>query len=847
MTILNQFRVVCKSFIYNNIQEVVGFMSHIVLPFREWWLFIFLFFVCILLVIVIFFSIMFAGGSLLAQEGQESGSTESSFVGESEEMIELGKNLRLRADYMRVDINSGNISASGNVELEGRGMILRSRYLEYNEGSKKLRAYGHVYISLGSYGEFISDDVSFDVVDNRIMTGLVNGLIGENHKFSAASTEVLVDGKDISVLRATYTVCPVCTEEERKSGEQGLFPKPVWQLRVGQIVENDNDTLLLKNISLELFGLSLPFLFFPEFAVLNPNVRRRDGLLFFRGGVGRMGVFVGLPYFISSGSETNLFFVPYLGSSYSMLGGRLENVAENSNLEAEVLYRPEIGDSRYIGDDEIVRYGVKSKYEYRIDENWRFSGMVDTVSDPLFDDLYFYNRIVSAQAPQEYVSELEFFDEGKYGRLKLGNVTNLYGMVPLSNYFIESMWRQEIQSDGGSSWSLRADHLDFREIYTPKDQEGPYSSDYGEFNGERKTSGFAANHLGVERRKTLVFDNGIRLNSSISFDGFSRQREGDIYTGVSRLLSGRYEEGRFEEGDKEDRLWLEARQKVILSWPLWGDVFGERVTVGPFIGVVNTGVFGSDPDNFCVYPSSSLCRSVGEGEDGLRFIRLETMPFTNRIMSESSRTPDIDGMDKGVRVLLGGDFNYIRLGYGDIRLYGGTSFQLSDKTDLTELPGHLFDGDMLYGGAQLLWGEDKSIIYDLVYDISRGEEVLSSLGLRLNFQDRIYFESNYVKLRSDVRYYDEDLNLVEFGVRNEVSDKVSAFLGVTRDLSKDYYRYTGEVIYEIPCFNLKFGLYGESKRDRFISDTKEDSGILFSLDFISIDRDSNSRIIFGRE
>jgi hypothetical protein len=739
---------------------------------------------------------------------------EEDLVEKGEELLELERSLFFRADDVRMDMKKSVVEAKGNVRVEGQGVKLLSRSMEYDLETRKMRLRGNVTFEVAGYGHFTSEEVNLDFGNNRAVTEAVYGLFWEYHKFAAASAEIDIDDKEAKIQRGVYTFCPVCTLEERKEG--GTFPpKPIWQLKVGQILQSDEGRyIILKNISMEIFTVGLPLLFFPELQLLSPEVERQGGFLFFTGGVGAQGFFMGFPFFIDLGEDVNVVLTPYLGAGHSLLGVHYEQLGRSWRVRMDNLLKPRTGALRDISEREIGRWGSRGYHEYDLDKRWRLRSEWDVVSDTEFGFDYsrIHRRGVSRRSPSYGESRVEFFDSKSYGELSLGFADNLYGDTPLYDKFWGGRWSRTRSGGEGVRWLESLRLFSVGESYERENWEKVEPVEVS--SGGRTTSGWQGVNVGIEREQRKLLPWGMELSSGTGLHGFLREEGGSVYDGISFRSSHGWSRAKFEEVEDWRATWLEFRTRAIVRWPwIRSGLLDETWQVTPFGGLT----YGSN--------------ILGEGRRGER----EEWYLPHRsIFEKASRSPSIEGMDsRGLRAVAGGEF-LIRGGKRaeSFSFYGGMSTHVLGNEYPEGTPERSLDGNMVFGGGQLLLNQNRILTYDMIRDVEKNRSVKEQLGLRLYMDSGPRFNFGY----THVRGVDDEfsLSIVEGKVKSWITEEIEIEGEIERDVSgKDYYYYDFGVNYVIPCF--KVGILWYTKLKTSLADLKREpsSGVFFNVNIFT--------------
>jgi LPS-assembly protein len=172
------------------------------------------------------------------------------------------------ANSLTHDDENQTVTAIGNVELVQGQQILRADKMVYYLDEDKVTAIGNVSL-LDERG-----DVSFaeyvelkDQMKDGFIQGLLS-LLADGSRFTAETAKRENNGMKTTMTDATYTPCKVCEND----------PHPLWQIKAGQIVHNEEDkTVDYKNAWLDFAGV--PFLYSPIFWHPDPTEKQKSGFL----------------------------------------------------------------------------------------------------------------------------------------------------------------------------------------------------------------------------------------------------------------------------------------------------------------------------------------------------------------------------------------------------------------------------------------------------------------------------------------------------------------------------------------------------------------------------------------
>ncbi len=174
----------------------------------------------------------------------------------------------MTADNLENDEQNQVITASGNVELEQSGRILRADMVSYDMKADKITARGNVVLTEPNGDVHFADQVE---LSNKMRDGFVSSLqtfLAGGGNFTAKQGE-RTDGSVVTMRDASYTPCDC---EEDKNGT------PAWQIKADEVRYNEAENRVsYKNAQFEMFGV--PVAYTPYLSHPDGKIKRKSGLL----------------------------------------------------------------------------------------------------------------------------------------------------------------------------------------------------------------------------------------------------------------------------------------------------------------------------------------------------------------------------------------------------------------------------------------------------------------------------------------------------------------------------------------------------------------------------------------
>ena len=177
--------------------------------------------------------------------------------------------LLLEADELVYDVDTGRITAIGNVFMHYQGFQLFANEVTYDQAGDTLIARNGVRLEEPDGNIVIARDLQ---LSDDFKDGFATGLRADTiYRTRLGANRATRTGGSITVFEdAGYTACYSCLKRPDKP--------PTWAIKARRVIaKEDEKTLRFEDPRFEFFGVSTPPL--PSFSIPDPSVQRKSGLL----------------------------------------------------------------------------------------------------------------------------------------------------------------------------------------------------------------------------------------------------------------------------------------------------------------------------------------------------------------------------------------------------------------------------------------------------------------------------------------------------------------------------------------------------------------------------------------
>ncbi len=289
-----------------------------------------------------------------------------------------GERMLVESDQLVYDYDHNAVSAVGNVKIYFGGYTLEAEKVTYNKTSGRLFAEGHVKLvdPTGSaiYSDYI--DITDDFRDGFVQSLRVDS--ADHTHFGAESAER--SGDTTTFTEGSYTACEPCKQNPDKP--------PLWDVKAAKIVIDHKEHMVyFTNAKLEFMGL--PMAWAPYFALPDPTVKRKSGLLVPSFGYAeKLGFYGSLPYYWVIAPNKDVTFTPTYLSRQGFLGQlefrhRLSNGQYAIRMAGISQRDPNAFASGSPGHRDL-RGGINTSGEFNLTQDWTFGWNGTLLTDRTF-------------------------------------------------------------------------------------------------------------------------------------------------------------------------------------------------------------------------------------------------------------------------------------------------------------------------------------------------------------------------------------------------------------------------------------------------------------------------------
>lgn len=283
----------------------------------------------------------------------------------------------LEADSVTIDEQSGEIEATGNVEIVGNGNLLRTQKLRLNNTTKTLNIVSPMTLR---QDDGLTLKAKTATLNSALDTGTLKNvqLVLPENAGRMGAAEV-AHSPDILVLRnAIFTACDECEDPN---------DAPLWQIQAGKInYDRVGQNVVYAHPRLEVYGV--PVFYLPYMAHAGPEVERRSGFLAPRiASSGDFGAAVETPYFINLADNYDLTVSPRISEFQNpFMTGEWRHLTRFGSYEMTAYAHQPSGD---LSDDtdRDTRLALTGSGDFNL-ADWQLSFAVQDASDDLFFKRY---------------------------------------------------------------------------------------------------------------------------------------------------------------------------------------------------------------------------------------------------------------------------------------------------------------------------------------------------------------------------------------------------------------------------------------------------------------------------
>jgi LPS-assembly protein len=408
----------------------------------------------------------------------------------------------LEANELADDDANQKVTARGQVEARYQGRVLRADEVVYDVNTGVVTATGNVSIvNPDGTAEFAKSAVLDRELSQGVAMAFSSRLKG-NVTIAAAS--VVRTSPTVSEMNeAIFTPCPVCAKE----------PTPTWSIRARKVVDDKaKHTIFFRDAVIEIHGV--PILYAPVLWQADPETPRKSGLLAPNANVSNLrGFSYEQPYLQVISPSEDLIVSPQINTKvnpFLNLDWRKRFWSGAIDVRAGYTYEEDFNSKGQKLGNETSRSYLLAKGLFAIDDHWDWGFTAERASDPLIFDRYsvgdpFVDRGLYAADDRRLISQLYTTRQDQNSYVSVAVIdeqglrsTDNNASFPLVAPLIEARYEPTQPIFGGR---LR---IEGSAVVLTRD-ESPTNAALPGVDSRRGT-------LEADWRRTFIFANGMRLD-----------------------------------------------------------------------------------------------------------------------------------------------------------------------------------------------------------------------------------------------------------------------------------------------------------------------------------------------
>lgn len=367
--------------------------------------------------------------------------------GDTAQQADPNSRILLEADQADYNNKTGDVSASGNVEVYYEGNTLYAQHVQVNQKADRMQAEGGVRLT----------ETDGNVVTAKTLTGttdLKDGVMTAVRADTSQRTRIAAEqatrtgGETTVFKKAIYTACQTCADDPKSA--------PVWQISAQTITHDKNAQMLYyRDATLDIWGV--PVLYSPYLSQPDPTVRRKTGFLLptlVNGS--NIGTGARIPYFWALAPNYDLTVALTPLTTQGLLGDvewRQRSLDGEYNIYASGIFQKDPSAFDGTSGNGDARGMISSNGKYWINPQWNWGWNLGWTSDPTYTADY-AQPVTSTVSGTEILNQLflqgvgdrNYFDIRGYAFRVLQQNMDLATINPPEPFTPYGTYQQEKQS-----------------------------------------------------------------------------------------------------------------------------------------------------------------------------------------------------------------------------------------------------------------------------------------------------------------------------------------------------------------------------------------------------------------
>lgn len=598
--------------------------------------------------------------------------------GKSEVKIDEDQPILYYADSQTYDRELGILILKGHVEFDHLGTILEADYVTYNETTDIVTASGNVRLRQSNGDINFADymELTGDMKEGIVLQ--LRTLLEDDSKIAALEARKFEGHEELD--QVVYTPCKLCESVP-----------PSWQINARHAIkDNVGENIHFIDSQFRLFDVPL---FYMPYAT--QPLKRRSGFLIPKPSYSEdLGWGVSVPYYIALSEDKDITLTPvFFSEKNPLLWGQYRQAFSNGGIQLDgsiTKYKLSEKERKAIAKKEYelpdVRGHIFANGKFNLNEKWRLKAEGGYVSDNTYFRKYKISGLQSTPAftskailegflnSRDYTAAKVYYFQGLRDQNHQKSIPQAFPLLEYSAYSGVDPWGGRFKFDGNFLNIYRENGINYQRGVGEAEWQRPWIIPLGQI-----VTVFGSAQVGVYK----VEDRN-RPSQNL------RNRPPQTKLGGSRFFP---------------QTGLDWKWPFVNSW---------------------------QKQSFILQPSGKLIvapdKAIGVAANHIPNVDSTDFEFNDANLFSADRFPGYDRLDTGSRAIYGGELLSTGELFGDVDIFLGQSYSLSDPQFKNNHQGLKYRPSDYVGRVEASPWSWLTLNYRFRYDEKTWDTRLTELG-----------------------------------------------------------------------------------------------------------------------